>query len=701
MTQVSLPAIRWLQLAGLASFAITQPLLDLLGEEPGFFVARQSDPSEILLLLILLTLALPTSLWCVGWLAGRFSGRAEGIVHGLFCAALVGLTALPLLKRTGSLPSPALFAAALAIGGAAALAERRVAALRSFFALLAAAPLVFVALFLTRPDVARLSLAVGEPEVSAPVIESPHPVILLIFDELPLTSLLDERGGIDGARYPAFARLAREGTWFRNATSVDWETHQAIPALLTGRYPGPKRSLPVEFEHPHNLFRFLEASHAMQVSETQTRLYARTNAPRLPLWLRVRALLSDLGLVYLHVILPPETAAELPSVTATWKDFGGIGRVERANAHLFVDRPRQFRAFVEAIEVAERPGFHFLHILLPHSVWQYLPSGNSFSPVRSSLAFGYVFPADDWLGMEAYQRHLLQLGFVDRLLGELLARLDELGLYDESILVVTADHGASFWPRGHLRRLEDALHPEDILSVPLFVKGPGQRRAERSLRNAEIIDVFPTIADLLDTPIPWTLDGCSLFDPDCPVRREKSAFIERPPGSKRNHRLVFDAGLGLGEESLQRKLAFFGSGASPGSLFRFGPYRALVGRSVADLAVSRSPVGGVTLDGRDRRLSTSARDVLVPARVRGILDLGDGARGAARQGGARLFVAVAVDGVIRTVVPAPKEGQKGLRVSAMLPEASLDATRAAREQISLYLVTGPADAARLAPLVLR
>jgi hypothetical protein len=289
---------------------------------------------------------------------------------------------------------------------------------------------------------------------------------------------------------------------------------------------------------------------------------------------------------------------------------------------------------------------------------------------------------------------------VDRLLGELLARLDEVGLYDDAILVVTADHGASFWPEGHLRRLEGALHPEDILSVPLFVKAPGQRQGRRILRNAEIVDVFPTIADLLDTPIPWPVDGCSLLDSDCSPRTEKSAFIEHPAGSKRNHRLVFEADLGLRLESLRRKLAFFGSGSSPGSLYRFGPHAALVGRSITELAPSQGRAGAVTLDGPDRKLSTSPRDVLVPARVRGILQLDDPARAELQRAASRPYVAVAVDGVIRTVVPAPREGQKGLRVSAMLPEESLDPRRTAGDQIALYLVTRSAAGVRLAPLAL-
>ena len=60
---------------------------------------------------------------------------------------------------------------------------------------------------------------------------------MVVFDEFPLTSLLDEHYQIDSVRYPHFAALAEQSTWFRNATTVSGDTVVAVPSLLTGQYP--------------------------------------------------------------------------------------------------------------------------------------------------------------------------------------------------------------------------------------------------------------------------------------------------------------------------------------------------------------------------------------------------------------------------------------------------------------------------------
>ena len=59
-------------------------------------------------------------------------------------------------------------------------------------------------------------------------------------------------GEIDANRYPAFARLARDGVWYPNATTVDDYTFRSVPAMLTGRLPRIGAS-PVGAEHPKPL----------------------------------------------------------------------------------------------------------------------------------------------------------------------------------------------------------------------------------------------------------------------------------------------------------------------------------------------------------------------------------------------------------------------------------------------------------------
>ena len=118
------------------------------------------------------------------------------------------------------------------------------------------------------------------------------------------------------------------------------------------------------------------------------------------------------------------------------------------------------------------------------------------------------------------QRHLLQVGAVDSALGEVFEALDQAGIYDESLIVVVADHGIALRPNiEHWRRIE----PETVgavAAVPLFVKAPGGTGAIDD-RRALTIDIVPTFADLLGFELPWRSEGVSLFGPD-PERTEST-----------------------------------------------------------------------------------------------------------------------------------------------------------------------------------
>jgi sulfatase-like protein len=92
---------------------------------------------------------------------------------------------------------------------------------------------------------------------------------------------------------------------------------------------------------------------------------------------------------------------------------------------------------------------------------------------------------------QAYQRHLIQVGFVDRLVGDLLDRLRKADMYERSLVVVTADHGITF-RLGQPQRDPTAATLPDIALVPLFVKQPGQREGDVIDHHVEITDVLPT-----------------------------------------------------------------------------------------------------------------------------------------------------------------------------------------------------------------
>jgi hypothetical protein len=127
---------------------------------------------------------------------------------------------------------------------------------------------------------------------------------------------------------------------------------------------------------------------------------------------------------------------------------------------------------------------------------------------------------------QTYQRHLLQLGFVDLIIGELMTQLERTGLYDHVMVVVVSDHGATFRP-GLPRRDYTAQSAGDVMRVPLLIKFPpgvstdavttfdvgGQRVSDM---NVQTIDLMPTIAQVAGVKVPWRTDGRSLLEAEHP-----------------------------------------------------------------------------------------------------------------------------------------------------------------------------------------
>ena len=225
-----------LHLLVLSSFALAQPLFSLLSENVVFFAARGSSRWEIVLFALGLVLVPPLLLLAVEALVGLVHRGAAAGLHLIFVGLLSGLVAMQVVNRIGDLP-PGLFAAlVVGVAAGAAVAYARLGAIRSVLTVLGPAPLLFLGLFLFGSPVAKLTLA-DDAQARPANIRGSAPVVMVVFDEFPSLSLLDRSGRIDPVRYPNFAALAGDATWFRNATTVQGNTSLAVPAILTGRYP--------------------------------------------------------------------------------------------------------------------------------------------------------------------------------------------------------------------------------------------------------------------------------------------------------------------------------------------------------------------------------------------------------------------------------------------------------------------------------
>lgn len=521
-------SIRVSALISLASLGVAWPILDVLGGNAEFFVARGSSRGEVFLVVIALSIGVPM----IAALPGLIPGRLGVIVTTVWGGLLGTVLAYLFLRR---LPFAAGIEEALAVGfgTGAAIALHCSSAIQSVARLLAFSPLVLVPFFLFATPSGGIATDQGVPIGSAVDPQVRPPIVFLIFDEFPLASLIDPEGNLRRDRYPNFAALADDGTWFRNAMTVQQQTEHSVPAILTGINPDNSLN-PYAGQYPGSLFTALSSSHRMEVHETMTRLCPVTICERVPdvETQGLKPLIRDVGVIAGHILLPPWATTALPLIDRNWGNFGeateDFNAIEAFNDARRVDPRNTIEELVEAIENSDaaEPALFFAHELLPHNPWQFLPTGQRYlldsERLPGSVSTGWGDNA--WLSAQALQRHLLQVQYVDTALGEVMTAMKNTGIYDESVLVVVADHGIALRPNiEHWRRIGPDTVGE-VAAVPLFVKAPyGSKAAEGAGtiddRRALTVDIVPTVADVLGFSLPWQSDGTSLFGPD-PQRSE-------------------------------------------------------------------------------------------------------------------------------------------------------------------------------------
>jgi len=175
---------------------------------------------------------------------------------------------------------------------------------------------------------------------------------------------------------------------------------------------------------------------------------------------------------------------------------------------------------------AGRPFFAFVHYFDPHYPYE-PPPGYDFAargglgdvPVpyaepQERFRDGFDMP-DDFLEM-TWLDYQGEIAFMDEHVGRLLGALDEAGLSDDTLVVLLSDHGESFekgFYFAHGNRLYDTL-----VHVALMVRLPGRLAPGRVAAQVSLLDLYPTICELLGLPAPEGVQGRS-FVPAAVERR--------------------------------------------------------------------------------------------------------------------------------------------------------------------------------------
>jgi hypothetical protein len=610
-------------LGALWAFAFVQPLLDLLGKNADFWVARSNTSGDILLFSICFTLLPPLAVLLIEALVRVVSEQAYRVLHLLLVALLFAVFAVQIEKRIYQSPAGLMIVIALALGVLFAYGLYKRGFVKQLLDVLTPAPIVFLALFIFFSDTHKLIFPAEDAGALGVKVQSNTPVVMVVFDELPTATLMDPSGEqIDAERFPGFAELARGSTWYRNNTTVADFTGRAVPAIETGNNPDWS-TLPISSDQPNSIFSLLGGQYRFNVVEPVTDVCPPSlcgsggGQPQPPQRTRLKQLVEDLRYVEGKLILPPALANKLPDVSATFGNFGNNGGSGQTAgnfaADLFVPpSPGEFERWVDRVPNGGR-SFDFIHMELPHEPFHFLPDGRSYNftpisdvagPNAQKWAAGQGGVATTW------QRHYIQNGYADTLTSLLIKRLKQKGVWDKAIVVVTADHGIDFDPRTY-RRIASPGDFGGIANSPLFIKYPGQHGGKVSDLHTHTVDIVPTIAQELGVKLPYKTLGKPISEDST------SGTITIKNGLKSTVSEPFAKMLAERRVVLGRASAWLGADTG---LWQLGPRSDLLGKPAPPVSGAGSS-GTASLDGADQWNNVKfSKDLKVPAFVAATLE---------------------------------------------------------------------------------
>lgn len=565
----------WLEIAGFWSIAIAWPVFQRLEAGAETLTSVEARGLDLFVFVLVVVLLIPTVLAGVEFLLSRLaSDRVARFYHAIVLGVLLGLVFWQVLQASAVLAAFAL----VLVAGAFAFAYLKLEIVRSFGLMFSIATPVVVVLFVSSYPI-RAEVVPGKGAMAQQSTEAVTPVVMVVLDELPLAMMLDGEGNLDERLFPSLSSLADQSTWYPEALSVGDQTLSAMPAIMTGEdaASGEDRPPPGLPGYPDNLCTIADgAGYEVRAREVITDLCPRNTGPAT----RFTQLLR-MGTV--------PTFAEGNTEPDRITPGGLLDRGAKALSKRYpapaapwgFERATIARGFIDNLEPGQKT-FDLLHLILPHAPFQFLEDGRGYANAliaddASRLAL--EDPESEAESLKNMQQAIAQAEYTFGLIEDLIDRMKELGVWEESLFVVAADHGASFRV-GSSRRTIREQNSGWLLPVPMFIKYPGQSTGSIDRRPASVKDIAPTVLDVLDLEPSPRATGRSLRQggdsPDRPDRIEVTSTDEMDL-SIESSRI---------EDELRRAVEMKQRGFGAGTLYAVGGRRDLLGsrtRAVGEL----------------------------------------------------------------------------------------------------------------------
>ncbi len=297
-------------------------------------------------------------------------------------------------------------------------------------------------------------------------------------------------GGAEHPTTPVLDRIAERGAVFERAYSHAPMTRKAFPSLLAGKYPSNIHWLDLQTKYPYPV------SHDDNLYLAEVVRSAGIETGHVIAFNYAKNSRFDQGFSFKKVHPASRSKKEI--------NADKITRDAVAQLKVWGENPSKPRFFL------------WLHFYEAH--------------------FPYVKHKQFSFGKSDHERYLAEVRWIDSQLEQVFTTLDELGLADDTALVITGDHGEEFGEHGGEHHGD--LYTED-LHVPLVIAAPGGKPGRFSV-PVGLTDIAPTVLELLGIAIPPDFDGDSLVSwmEGAPPPEQRFVYAEVIPDKKVPRRIM-------------------------------------------------------------------------------------------------------------------------------------------------------------------
>ena len=338
-------------------------------------------------------------------------------------------------------------------------------------------------------------------------------VLWIIADELQYPIVMNADGDVRD-EFPALQQFQDEATTYTRAFTMSNYTDFAVPAMMNGLtdISGMSGEAITEMKASKGIASTLAANYAV-IMESPLFKFACDGATCVnvspvndgPVQ-RVATMIADVWAVIGRTSLAPPMDAQFPSLQGKWRDFWDPGAVGGRDG-VVINAPQVIKRIDDV--AVERPGVPYLafwHTMRTHGPWNVDRQGVQMYHSNTPVVDGshspgsqadQTFASDDLIHM-ARRMYVNSAVEFDRQLGELLAHLRTTPAYDNTMVIVTADHGVALTKEEDRRHGDDVVQRwSEIVHVPLLVKYPGETTAERVTEPRSTGQVAATVMDAI------------------------------------------------------------------------------------------------------------------------------------------------------------------------------------------------------------